>query len=142
MKALEKLKEFSIKPSMQRIAIMDYLINHRIHPSIEDIYSVLSKEMPTLSKTTVYNTLKLFEEHKAVRTLTIDEKNICYDIDTAPHAHFICKCCNSIEDFNVPIATLEDSANTAGYLVTESHFYFKGVCKKCVETQRVIINNN
>ena len=44
---------------MQRIAIMEYLMEHPIHPSADDIYTALSPSMPTLSKTTVYNTLKL-----------------------------------------------------------------------------------
>ena len=114
-----------------------------IHPSVDDIYSALSPEMPTLSKTTVYNTLKLFESHKAIRTLTIDEKNVCYDIDITPHAHFICKCCSHIEDFRIPIAINEaDKTKMNGYLITESHFYFKGICKKCLDTQKVNINNN
>ena len=43
---------------MQRIAIMEYLMEHRTHPSADEIYTALSPSMPTLSKTTVYNTLK------------------------------------------------------------------------------------
>lgn len=143
LEALNKLREYDIKPSMQRLAIMEYLLNNHLHPSVEDIYSSLYPTMPTLSKTTIYNTLKLFEEHHAVRTLTIDEKNVCYDIDTTPHAHFICKSCNKIEDFEAPLSlSLEDKLKFNGYLVTESHFYYKGVCKKCLDTQKIIINNN
>ena len=42
MKPYERLLEHNIKPSMQRIAIMEYLMNHPIHPSADDIYTVLS----------------------------------------------------------------------------------------------------
>ena len=72
---------YNIKPSVQRIAVMDYLLKHRTHPSVEEIYSALSGDMPTLSKTTVYNTLKLFAEQGAAQMLTIDEKNVCFDGD-------------------------------------------------------------
>ena len=82
---------YNIKPSVQRIAVMDYLLKHRTHPSVEEIYSALSGDMPTLSKTTVYNTLKLFAEQGAAQMLTIDEKNVCFDGDTSLHAHFLCK---------------------------------------------------
>ena len=37
MKPYERLLEHNIKPSMQRIAIMEYLMNHPIHPSADDI---------------------------------------------------------------------------------------------------------
>lgn len=74
MTAYEYLLSYHIKPSVQRIAIMDYLLNHKTHPCIDEIYTALCKEIPTLSKTTVYNTLKLFVEHGAAKMLTIDEK--------------------------------------------------------------------
>ena len=59
MKPYERLLEHNIKPSMQRIAIMEYLMNHPIHPSADDIYTALSPSMPTLSKTTVYNNFEI-----------------------------------------------------------------------------------
>lgn len=56
MTAYEYLLDHQIKPSVQRIAIMDYLLKHKTHPCIDEIYTALCKEIPTLSKTTVYNT--------------------------------------------------------------------------------------
>ncbi len=78
MKSYDYLISYNIKPSVQRIAIMDYLLAHKTHPSIDEIYLALCKDIPTLSKTTVYNTLKLFVEHGAALMLTIDEKNACF----------------------------------------------------------------
>lgn len=77
MNVYEYLLSYNIKPSVQRIAIMDYLLKHHTHPCIDEIYLALCKDIPTLSKTTVYNTLKLFIEHGAARMLTIDERNAC-----------------------------------------------------------------
>lgn len=74
MKSYDYLISYNIKPSVQRIAIMDYLLAHKTHPSIDEIYLALCKDIPTLSKTTVYNTLKLFVEHGAALMLTIDER--------------------------------------------------------------------
>ena len=36
MKPYERLLEHNIKPSMQRIAIMEYLMDNPIHPSADD----------------------------------------------------------------------------------------------------------
>ena len=68
----EYLLKYDIKPSMQRIAIMDYLMEHRVHPTADEIYNALYPTMPTLSKTTIYNTMKLFSEQGAVKALVID----------------------------------------------------------------------
>lgn len=133
MKAYDKLVECGIKPSMQRIAVMDYLMTHRTHPNVDRIYGGLRDDMPTLSRTTVYNTLKLFCEEGAIQMLTIDEKNLCFDADTSNHAHFICKRCGKIYDLSsgagmkkvIPI-------EIDGHKIEESHFYYKGICKKCI----------
>lgn len=101
MKPYDRLLEHNIKPSMQRIAIMEYLMEHPIHPSADDIYTALSPSMPTLSKTTVYNTLKLFSEQGAALMLTIDEKNTNFDADTSVHSHFLCKRCGQFMTWNV-----------------------------------------
>ena len=103
MKPYDRLLEHNIKPSMQRIAIMEYLMDNPIHPSADDIYTALSPSMPTLSKTTVYNTLKLFSEQGAALMLTIDEKNTNFDADTScTFLISLCKRCGHIYDLEMP----------------------------------------
>ena len=51
MNAVERLQSHHIKPSVQRMAIMKYLMEHRTHPTVDEIYTSLAPEMPTLSKT-------------------------------------------------------------------------------------------
>lgn len=127
----EYLQTYGIKPSLQRIAIMKYLIENRIHPTIEDIYNALYVKIPTLSKTTVYNTLKLFAEQGAVLALVIDDKNVRFDIDTSSHAHFQCCSCNKVFDIPVKELDLLQIRQIGDLLITESHLYYKGYCKDC-----------
>ncbi len=128
------LLSYSIKPSMQRTAVMDFLLNNRIHPTIDDIYSQLSPNMPTLSKTTVYNTLNLFLEKGAVQVLNIDEKNARYDVDTSAHAHFICKKCGAVHDiFNLSPALFEKPQNT-GFVIQNVEVSYAGICNVCIES--------
>ena len=56
------METHSIKPSFQRILILKYLIEMKNHPSVEIIFKHLMNDIPTLSKTTVYNTLNLFSK--------------------------------------------------------------------------------
>lgn len=134
MEAYNRLLEHSIKPSMQRIAIMKYLMEHRTHPSAEEIYTALSPSMPTLSKTTVYNTLRLFSEQGAAQMLTIDERNANFDADTSLHAHFLCKKCGKIYDLQTPIAVKQVMGlQMDGHEVNEMHYYYRGVCNNCLK---------
>ncbi len=132
MKTFDYLLSHDIKPSVQRIAIMDYLLAHRVHPSIDVIYSALSKKMPTLSKTTVYNTLKLFVDNGAAQMLTIEEKNVRFDGDKSLHSHFLCKGCGKI--FDMPYEgeqKMDEPLNLNGFMVDEIHHYYKGYCPSC-----------
>ena len=145
MDVVERLQSHNIKPSVQRIAIMNYLMEHRTHPTVDEIYTALSPAIPTLSKTTVYNTLKLLSEEGAAQTLTIDERNTCYDADTTPHAHFLCKRCGKIYDLTSDeSAKTVESMNIEGHEIQEIHYYYKGTCKECKKEElfsRKFINN-
>lgn len=136
MNVYEYLLSYKIKPSVQRIAIMDYLLKHRTHPCIDEIYLALCKDIPTLSKTTVYNTLKLFIEHGAARMLTIDERNACFDGDTSVHAHFQCKNCGKIYDIPIQSESKEmETLQKDGFQIEETHRYYKGICPDCNHTE-------
>jgi Fe2+ or Zn2+ uptake regulation protein len=134
---LSKLNGCGVKPSPQRVAIMQFLVTHPVHPTVELIFNSLSPEMPTLSKTTVYNTLKLLSEHGAIQTIVIDEKNIRYDAETFVHAHFQCKRCGKVSDLEVEgIEELKVKTNRLD--ITECQFYYKGLCEEC---SNKVINN-
>ncbi len=134
---LHTLMQHGIKPSVQRMAVMEYLLTHRTHPTADEIYLALHPEMPTLSKTTVYNTLKLLTDKGAALQLTIDERNCCFDADTAPHAHFLCRACGKVYDVKLRKTHLEaDAALPTGFVTDEVQLYFKGMCPDCVEKQK------
>ena len=66
--AYERLMECGVRPSVQRLAIVEFLLTHATHPTVEDVYQGLCTKIPTLSRTTVYNTLRLLSEHHAAHS--------------------------------------------------------------------------
>jgi Fur family peroxide stress response transcriptional regulator len=123
------LSGYGIRPSVQRIAIMRYLLKNRAHPTADEVFEALRTQMPTLSKTTVYNTLKLFVDNGAASYIGIDEKNARFDGCVEPHAHFRCKKCSQIADLQIDISQVLP-VHFQGK-IEESHLYLKGVCEKC-----------
>ncbi len=127
----ERLVSHGVKPSYQRIKVYEYLVSKKNHPTVDMIYRELLQEIPTFSKTTVYNTLDLFIEKGLAIMITIDEKETRYDADTSIHTHFKCEICNTIYDLD----TNMNAMNIPGlkeHKITEHHLYFKGVCKSCL----------
>ena len=126
-----RLISHGIKPSVQRIAIIDYLIENKTHPTVDMIFNDLYPKIPTLSRTTVYNTLKLLAEQGAILMLTIDDKNSRYDADITPHAHFRCNKCGCIKDMAIKdYFPFDDNAKKIE--ITEIQLYCKGYCEQCL----------
>ncbi len=126
-----RLKAAGIKPSMQRIKIYEYFFHHENHPTAEQIYQDLKKEVPTLSKATVYNTIGLFIEKGLVKFTTTDRQNARYDLTDTDHGHFICSVCNEIYDF--PYRFSKQYSDLEGFEIQSEEIVIKGICRKCLK---------
>lgn len=129
--AREYLTKHGLRPSIQRMAVMEYLLTHRTHPTVEEIYSALSPDMPTLSRTTVYNTLDVLAQSGAILVLDIDRNQRRYDGYTKLHAHFMCDCCGRIEDIEVKEDDIISGAAPKEAQIRDIQLLYKGVCKLC-----------
>lgn len=124
------LNAHDIKPSYQRIKVYEHLIHCENHPTAEMIYRELVKIIPTLSKTTIYNSLKTFVEKELIKVVTIDGNEMHYDPILQEHGHFHCSECGRI--FNFPIDESISFAKGLGlFEITERNIYLKGICKHC-----------
>lgn len=106
-------------------------MKYKNHPTVENIFHELEREIPTLSKTTIYNTLNLFKEKNIIQLIGIEENETRYDADTSEHAHFKCKACGKIFDVftdysKIPTKELEH------FQVDDMQVYFKGLCEECI----------
>ena len=135
------LKENSIKITPQRLEILKYLNDYRIHPTADQIYSDLKEKTPSLSKTTVYNSLELFKEHGIIHTLTISGSEIRYDFNCTMHHHFLCKKCGRIIDLNISCPHIK-KIREEGYQIDEAHGYFKGICKECLQKEKTKVGRS
>jgi len=124
------LEEKGVRPSFQRISILKYIMEQRNHPSVDEIYKALVIQIPTLSKTTVYNTLNQLTEKGIVTALTIDDIEVKYDYIEVPHAHFLCMNCGRIYDLELD-TEIYGIKFTDGHKVNDIQINFKGICKDC-----------
>lgn len=133
-----RLVNCGIRPSKQRMAIMDYLMEHPTHPTVDDVYQGLCGEIPGLSRTTVYNTLRMMSERKAAQMITIDEHRVCYDGNTTSHVHFYCKKCGKVIDLmNEKAPELTHNIVVDNHIVQEEQLYYKGICADCAKEEMI-----
>jgi Fur family transcriptional regulator, peroxide stress response regulator len=133
---LKRLKVKNIRLSHQRLKVLEYLTLNQCHPTVDQIYNSLHIEVPTLSKTTVYNTLNSLTEAGLVRVITIEDNETRYDIRTDNHGHFKCESCKNIFDFDIDIDKFS-TYELKDFHVIDKNVYFKGLCPNCIQNKTV-----
>jgi len=127
----EQLKSKEIRPSYQRIKVLEYLYQKEGHPTVEGIFRSLMVEIPSLSKVTIYNTLHTLVEAGLVRVVDIDETEKHYDITLTNHGHFQCDACGTIYNFSVNIDLIPFDGLDE-FQIREKNVYFRGLCPDCI----------
>ena len=121
------------KYSRQREEIKQYLASRKDHPTADNVYMAIRKQIPNISLGTVYRNLTLLAESGEINRLRLGDGVDHFDYDTSPHYHFICNRCGSVSDLNmknidsiVDIAGADFDGQINGYVT-----YFYGVCGCC-----------
>ncbi|MBA3046169.1 MAG: transcriptional repressor [Candidatus Thermoplasmatota archaeon] len=130
-KYVDILKKHGIKVTPQRLEILRFLDTHHTHPSADEIYMELKKKHPSLSKTTIYNTIQSLKDCGLLVTLLISPNESRFDSLINPHHHLLCSECGKILDINVE-CPYSRKVLAGGHRIDEVHGYFKGVCEKCL----------
>lgn len=99
---IHKLHDAGLKTTPQRIAIMQTLYRLRQHPTADELYIEVSKQLPGLSATTIYNTLETFVEKGLIKRIKTDAGIMRYDDIIESHHHMYCSYSDRIEDYFDP----------------------------------------
>lgn len=131
--AIEELKESNVRITPQRYAILEFLIEHRSHPTADEIFRALESRFPNMSVATIYNNLRKFVEIGIVQEMSYGDAASRFDFGAHKHYHAICTDCGKIEDFFYP--GLEDvemaSSELTGFEINEHRLEVYGLCPNC-----------
>jgi Fur family transcriptional regulator, peroxide stress response regulator len=126
----EELSRKGIRASYQRMRVLGYLYQSNSHPTADEIYQHLSPEIPSLSRTTIYNILGVFVKAGLIRTVGIEDDEKRFDLVLSNHGHFKCEACGAITDFEIDIDSIPINGLNS-FQIKEKDVYFKGWCPKC-----------
>jgi Fur family peroxide stress response transcriptional regulator len=129
-------KDIGLKLTPQRLAILKYLENNREHPSAADIYKAVSKDFPTMSLATVYNTLRALKQVKDIQEISIDADKKRFDPETHEHNHLICVGCKKIVDVERRYSPDIPDAERQDFEILYTHVDFYGLCPECKDGQK------
>lgn len=121
------------RETKQREAILRILRSTKSHPTADWIYEAVKKEIPNISKGTVYRNLKILQENGQVSELNLNGTVSRFEAKQENHYHFRCERCGRVFDVNEPVNSEIDArvAKRTGFMVSYHQLEFRGLCKDC-----------
>lgn len=93
------LREKGFKVTPQRLAICNFALCSKKHPTVEQVYEAVQKKYSTISLATVYQTLHLLTEIGLLQELGFNCGCARFDPNISPHINIVCRKCGEIQDF-------------------------------------------
>lgn len=137
MKSVERMialfHENGRRVTPQRRVVFELLVEDKTHPTANEIYQRVLKDMPDVSRTTVYNTLyELVALGELVPVEGFGDNGTRYDTDPDEHHHLFCLHCHKLTDINQDFEGFELAAKEkAGYRIVRKRVTFYGYCPEC-----------
>ncbi|MFB9052365.1 Fur family transcriptional regulator [Formosa undariae] len=128
------LESKSIRVTAMRILICDFLSEKQEAVTLSDIENAFDK----VDRTTLYRTIKTFEEKEIVHQIddgtgvtkyALCEPNCHCDLDTDLHLHFHCTQCEAtvcLTDHKIPKIKVPK-----GFIAEHVNLVVRGICDKC-----------
>ncbi len=119
--------------TVQRRVVMEVLLGHTDHPTVDQVFDEVKSRIPGISRTTVYRVLERLVRLGVARKIHHFEAAARFDANTEHHDHLVCLGCSKIADLEdgafYPVR-LPESRRT-GFEITDYSVYFEGFCPDC-----------
>ena len=121
------------RETKQREAILRVLMNTKSHPTADLIYDEVKKEIPNISKGTIYRNLKVLQESGQVSELNLNGTISRFEVKQDSHYHFRCEKCGLVSDIEMPVDRELDRhiEKITGLKISYHQLEFRGLCKDC-----------
>jgi Fe2+ or Zn2+ uptake regulation protein len=126
---ISTLRTQGIQPTPQRIAVAEYVLQTKTHPSADEVWEEVQRTCPTISRGTVYNTLNLLVKKGLLRAQVLREGTVVFDSHVEAHHHFIDEETGRIYDVPWQAVKVSGEDSLDGFEVREYQVVMKGRAK-------------
>ena len=121
------------RQTKQREAILRFLRGTTLHPTADRIYEEVRKDIPNISKGTVYRNLKVLQEMGQVSELNLNGTVSRFEAKQESHYHFRCEQCGQVLDVDEPVDRELDQkvARRTNLIISYHQLEFRGLCHDC-----------
>lgn len=129
----ENLSTAGFRPTRQRRAVFECLVTMHNHPTAEEVFAAVRRELPHISLATVYKALESLAVAGMAFKLGGTEGSARYDARMDDHYHARCRSCGDVLDVEPTEAmgSAMRSVNLPLVTVDRVRIEFVGVCERC-----------
>ena len=131
-KIIEAFRRNGFRATTQRVVIAQVVLSSKNHPTAEQVFEIIQRSNPSISLSTVYNTIHTMKEMNMLQELALGN-NHRYDPNTTIHVNLFCQNCGDIID--VESQTIEREIDLISkrrrFSITGHRFDIHGICRKC-----------
>lgn len=123
-----------LRMTPQRAVLLRALSQARTHPTADELYRQVRRELPSVSHATVYRNLQELVKAGLIAPLERAGAAVQYDANPDDHHHFICTRCGAVRDIYLKdVEYAIDSARPGDRpsRVDRVELQLHGICARC-----------
>lgn len=119
--------------TIQRSLVLEAVNTLKCHATADEIYELIHKEHPNVSRATVYRNLNALSDDGKIKKLEMPSSADRFDHICSKHYHIKCKKCGRVFDVDMEVISgLENNIkDRRGFEFTDYDIVFKGICPDC-----------
>ena len=126
--------EQKLRMTHQREIILAELKKTTSHPTADELYEKVKKQLPRISLATVYRNLEILSAAGMIRKLEISGRQKRFDWELTEHNHIYCVQCHRVDNIELERKYVQPlhTAQRKGYDITGCRVEFYGLCPQCI----------
>ncbi len=126
--------EAGLRMTAQRDVLLRLLSRTRTHPTADELFRQVRRQLPSVSHATIYRNLQELVDAGLIATLDRAGGPVQYDANPDDHHHFVCTRCGRVADIylrDVEYAIDRRRSGPAPARIDRAELQLHGLCAAC-----------
>ncbi len=115
----------------QLAAVLDVVSAAADHPTADEVFRRVQKQIARVSLGTVYRNLQKLVAGERIRFVSVPNHAGRYDAMLDPHDHFLCQLCGRLSDLTPNLSVQVRGLQAKGYSIESHALTVYGSCPHC-----------
>lgn len=122
--------------TFQKAVVLKTVTSMHNHPTADQVYEAISRDYPSISRSTVYRILNQLADAGEIRRVEVGSGANRFDFCLEEHWHIHCAKCDRVEDIYVQMPDiLWEAVEQTQFKLLNRHFTLEGLCPACRNTE-------